>query len=310
MICPITYENISRGEKYSKKGLRRLSPSLKSLNDFPYTAEEQRQEAEARSSKLSIQGVQPKLSAALNIKEGLFEAVDRGGRYILKPQVERYKRLPENEDLTMRLAAIVDIEVPLHGLIYSKDESLTYFIRRFDRKGQKDKLHVEDFAQLSGESRDTKYESSMEKVAEIVAEFCTFPAIEKAKLFKRTLFSFLVGNEDMHLKNFSILVRDDKVELSPAYDLVNSTLVLSGTKEELALPLHGKKRNITYNDMIKHFAMERLAMSAGACTSMLDEFKASLPEWELLIARSFLPAKDQKSYLEIIHDRFARMKIV
>ena len=151
--------------------------------------------------------MQPKLSAALNVRDGVFEVVDLGGRYILKPQVERYKHLPENEDVTMRLAATVGIEIPLHGLVYSKDGSLTYFIRRYDRKGQKDKVHVEDFAQLSGASRDTKYDSSMERVADIVEKFCTFPAIEKLKLFKRTVFSFLVGNEDMHLKNFSLIVR-------------------------------------------------------------------------------------------------------
>src|SRR5689334_16655988 len=96
--CPITYQEINSSERYSKRGLQSLSPALKSLIDFPYTAEEQRKEAEARSSKLSIQGIQPKLSVALNVKREMFEVVDLGGRYILKPQVERYKHLPENED--------------------------------------------------------------------------------------------------------------------------------------------------------------------------------------------------------------------
>lgn len=311
-ICPITYEEItaSSSGRYSTRGLHQLSAALKILNDFPYTAEEQRQEAEARSSKLSIQGMQPKLSAALNIKVGIFEVVDRGGRYILKPQVERYKHLPENEDLTMHLASTVGIEVPSHGLIYSKDGTLTYFVRRFDRKGQKDKRHVEDFAQLSGANRSTKYNSSMERVAEIVGQFCTFPAIEKLKLFKRTIFSFLVGNEDMHLKNFSLIVRDEKIELSPAYDLVNSTLVLKNPKEELALPVHGKKRNITRNELIEYYALERLHIAIGARDAALKEFQLSLVTWKDLIGRSFLPKAEQKQYMEIVNERASRLGLV
>src|SRR5205807_127794 len=100
-----------------------------------------------------------------------------------------YPGLPENEDLTMRLAEQVGIEVPLHGMIYAADKTLSYFIKRFDRAGRSGKLAVEDFAQLSGASRDTKYESSMEKVARVIEEFCTFPALEKVKLFRLTIFN-------------------------------------------------------------------------------------------------------------------------
>jgi serine/threonine-protein kinase HipA len=154
--CPITYLECSEN-RYSEKGLKLLSPTLKSLSLLDYTAEELRAEAMQRASKMSIQGVQPKLSAILNIKNGLFEIVDKDGRYILKPQHQIFPELPQNEDLTMRLAESIGIEIPLHGLIYSKDHSLTYFIKRFDRKGQKDKVATEDFAQLAGMSRDTKY---------------------------------------------------------------------------------------------------------------------------------------------------------
>lgn len=93
-----------------------------------------------------------------------------------------------------------------------KDNSLTYFVKRFDRTGRHKKMAVEDFAQLSGASRETKYKSSMEKVVKILDRFCTFPAVEKVKLFELTLFNFLVGNEDMHLKNFSLIRNEDKKE--------------------------------------------------------------------------------------------------
>lgn len=308
-ICPITYQEIGADEVYSKKGLYKLSPQLKFLKPFPHTAEDQRKESDAHSSKLSIQGVQPKLSAALNIKDGVFEIVDKGGRYILKPQVERFDHLPENEDLTMKMATIANIEVPLHGLMYSKDGSLTYFIRRFDRKGQKDKLHVEDFAQLSGASRSTKYQSSMEQVAEIISSYCTFPALEKLKLFERTIFSFLVGNEDMHLKNFSLIVRDEKIELSPAYDLVNSTLALSDPRDELALPLNAKKNKIKHSDLVDYFGVKRLGISEQICASTLLEFKAAIPNWNSLIDRSFLTDVEKQKYREILFERAKRLQL-
>jgi len=308
-ICPITYEKISDGSNYSKKGLHQLSPVLKTLNDFPYTEEEQRKEAEFRSSKMSIQGVQPKISAILAIKESQFKIVDRGGRYILKPQIERFRYLPENEDLTMKLAALVKIEVPLHGLIYSKDGSKTYFIHRYDRKGQKSKIHVEDFAQLSGADRNTKYDSSMEKVAKVIEKYCTFPMLEKLKLFERTLFSFIVGNEDMHLKNFSIIVRNDKIELSPAYDLVNSTIVLRNPKEEMALSIRGKKNKLTRQDLIDYFGRECLQLTNEVCLEVLEKFKNSQIEWRAMIERSFLPEIEKENYLAILSNRMKRLEV-
>lgn len=168
--CPIIYNEFCE-DLYSEKGLKRLSPSLKTLGLLNYTAEELRAEAMQRTSKM--------------------------------------------------------------GLIYSKEHSLTYFIKRFDRKGQKDKVAIEDFAQLAGLSRDTKYNYSMEKLVKLLDDYCTFPAIEKAKLFKLVLFNYLIGNEDMHLKNYSIIIHNGKVELSPAYDLLNTSIVLKGDIEEI-----------------------------------------------------------------------------
>jgi len=156
--CPITYGPLPEGATYSQRGLKLLNRNLASLAPLEFTAEQQRQEALNRAGKMSIQGLQLKLSAALRITEGRFEVVNRGGQYILKPPSLDFPELPENEDLTMRMAAAVGIEVPVHGLLRSVDSSLTYFIKRFDREGR-DRLPVEDFAQLSGESRDTKYDS-------------------------------------------------------------------------------------------------------------------------------------------------------
>lgn len=300
--CPITYDPCDENS-YSLKGLKLLSPALKTLALLDFTAGELRSEAMQRATKMSIQGVQPKLSAILNIKKGAFEIVDKNGRYILKPQHHIFAELPQNEDLTMRLAACIGIEVPMHGMIYSKDASLTYFIKRFDRKGQKDKIAVEDFAQLAGMSRDTKYNYTMEKLVKLIDDYCTFPAVEKTKLFKRVLFNFLIGNEDMHLKNYSIIIRSGKVELSPAYDLLNSSILLKGDIEEIALPLKGKKSNLTRDVLVNYFGKERCNLTEPIIERTLDTIQSALPSWYELIGISFLSDEMKDKYEKLLQER-------
>jgi serine/threonine-protein kinase HipA len=304
--CPISYDSLSGQSDYSPTGLRLLDRRLKSLARLEFTAEQQRQEALRRAGKMSVQGVQLKLSAVLRLKAGRFEIVDRGGRFILKPPSADFPELPENEDVTMRMAAAAGIEVPVHGLLRAVDDSLTYFIKRFDREGRA-RLPMEDFAQLSGENRDTKYNSSMEKVASLVEQFCTFPAIEKVKLFERTLFSFLVGNEDMHLKNFSVLTRGGKVALAPAYDFLNTTIALKNPKEELALPLHGKKSRLTRRDLVDYFGRERLRLKERMLAETLERLRKAVPVWRELLERSFLSAEMKSGFLSTIQERTQRV---
>lgn len=305
--CPITYEVISSRETYSQSGLRWLSPQLKNLQALELSAAEQRSEAIARAGKMSIQGVQTKFSAQLKIKEERFEMVDQYGHYILKPQSEYYPELPENEAITMTLAATIGIETPVHGLIYSKDCSMTYFIKRFDRLGHNKKLAVEDFTQLSQLRRNTKYDSSMEKVAKIISDYCSFPKIEVVQLFKRTLFNFLIGNEDMHLKNFSLITRDNKITLSPAYDLLNSTIAFSKATEEIALPLHGKKRNLKKQDFLDYYAIQQLQLNQNIISAIMHEMEVVLPLWKKLISHSFLSEKMQKKYFILLEERCHRL---
>jgi serine/threonine-protein kinase HipA len=307
-ICPITYTPCG-DDFYSEAGLRLLSPGLKALKDLEYTAEEQRIEAYNRSSKMSIQGVQPKLSAKLSIKDGKFEIVDTGGKYILKPQHHLYPEMPENEDLTMRLASEIGLDVPFHGLIWSKDHSLTYFIKRFDRRAQNDKVPVEDFAQLAGMSRETRYDYSMEKVVTVIDDFCTFPSIEKLSLFKLTLFNYLVGNEDMHLKNFSVIIADGKVTLSPCYDLVNSTIEYKKQEEEIALPLKGKKKRLTRNILVDYFGNERCELTHKSIDKVLETISSTVPIWKELIDISFLSDEMKEKYHKLLVTRLAVLRI-
>ena len=303
-ICPITYEACEGN--YSLSGLRKLSRNLKELQDLPFTAADQVFEAAIRAPKMSIQGVQPKLGALLNARTNGFVFVDTGGRYILKPQNPQYRHLPENEDLSMRLAAMAGVPVPLHGLVYSIDGSMTYFIQRFDRVGRK-KIAVEDFAQLMGLSRDTKYDASMEKVAKTIDRYCTFPAVEKIKLFRLTLVNFLIGNEDMHVKNFSLLTREGKVELSPAYDILNTTIVLGDEKEEIALPIKGKKRKLDVSLLVDYFGYARLALNHKIVSAVLKDLQGAAREWDRLISVSFLPDELKENYRSLLAKRRERL---
>jgi serine/threonine-protein kinase HipA len=207
----------------------------------------------------------------------------------------------------MRLAASAGIEVPLHGLVYAKDGTLTYFIKRFDRAAKGAKLAVEDFAQLTGGSRDTKYHSSMERVVRVIQTHTTFPLVECTRLFRLTLFNYLVGNEDMHLKNFSLLTRGDKVELSPAYDLVNTTIALRRPQEELALPLKGKQRNVTRNDLVRYFGRERMRLEQKVVDKTLDQLAGATREFDELINRSFLSEALRERYLSLVSERASRL---
>ena len=303
--CPISYE-MCQDQKYAIAGLKLLSPKLLALQDFYYTAKEQRELALTQMSKISIQGIQPKFSTRLNVSEGQFEVVERDGSFIFKPPHYLFAELPQNEDLTMRLAKLMGLEVPTHGLIYNRDSSLTYFIRRFDRLTLGRKRACEDFSQLMQYSRDTKYESSIEKMIPVIEQHCTFPLLEKMKFFRLVLFNFLIGNEDAHLKNFSLIQRDNIVELSPAYDLVNSTIVIKA-QEELALPLHGKKRNITRQDLLVYFGKERLGLSDKFVEEELSLFKKTIPYWFELIPQSFLSQEHQEKYAGVIEERCKRI---
>lgn len=304
--CPITYE-LCGNEKYSIKGLHLLSRNLNHLNDFPYTSKEQILLATQLAAKLSIQGVQPKLSLILNVAKKEFEIVEKGGKFILKPPHHIYDEIPQNEDLTMKLAKVIGIEVPLHGMIYNIDGSLSYFIKRFDRLAKNQKVAVEDFSQLLGFSRDTKYEASMEKVVSVIEKHCTFPVVEKLKLFRLVIFNFLVGNEDMHLKNFTLIRRQNKIELSPAYDLLNTTIVIPA-REEIALPIRGKKSKLNRTDLIDYFGMERLALPEIVLREEFLKFEKSLEPWQLLIEKSFLSQKLQERYIELIQKRWQRVR--
>ncbi len=305
--CPITYE-LCGTAKYSERGLRMIASKLINLKDLPYTAAELRQEAANRAKKLSIQGVQPKLSATISVVEQEFKIVDQFGTYIIKPQNDLFPQLPENEDVTMRMAKVFGLEVPFHGMVYAKDGSLSYFIKRFDRYGKGKKLATEDFAQLTGNTRDTKYRFTMEKLIPVIDEFCSFPAIEKADFFKRVLFCYVTGNEDMHLKNFSLITKNGKTTLTPAYDFLNSTIAIKNAEEEIALTLAGKKNNLKTSDFIEYYAKDRLQLNDKTVAIILEQMQQVIPKWKELLEISFLSEDMKEKYLDLLETKTQMFK--
>ncbi len=305
--CPLSYLTVEGS--YHLPALRRLHPRLQELLPLSFTSKQLRSEASQRADKLSIQGVQPKLSARLDLKKQTFALVDRMGRFILKPQHPDYEQVPENEDLTMKFAGLCGIEVPDHGLVYTQDRELTYWVRRFDRTGRSEKLSQEDFAQLLGESRDTKYRSSMEKVAEVLERFATFPRVEAVKLLRAVLFCYLCGNEDQHLKNFSLLSKNNLVQLSPFYDLLSTTILLKNPEnpeEEMALPLRGKKNRLKLSDF-SSYAQERLSLTEPVIETVMRDLARGLAAWPALLERSFLDPPSRAKYRELVRGRLERL---
>jgi len=153
---------------------------------------------------MSIQGMQPKVSTVLRVTEGRMEIVDNDETVYCKAAPPRPPRAAGKRGAHHVARRTLGIEVPVHGLLQNSDQTHSYFIRRFDRAGRR-KQPVEDFAQLSGASRDTKYDSSTERLIEIIDRFCTFPVLERIKFLDRLLCAYLTGNEDMHLKNWSLI---------------------------------------------------------------------------------------------------------
>ena len=249
-----------------------------------------------------------KVSGVLRANEGRMEIVDYGGRYIVKPPHLIYAELPENEALTMSLATSVGIEVPVHGLLVNGDATRSYFVRRFDRAGWA-KRPVEDFAQLSGANRDTKYDSSTERLIEIIDRFCTFPALERIKFFDRLLGAFLTGNEDMHLKNWSLVTRDDKVELSPAYDLLNTDDPES--QEPRGTGVAAARENIPSEGerFLEVFSKRATGAYAGTSRANQGTLRNGLRRMARHDCGQFSLRRDEGRYLVLLAERQARLGI-
>lgn len=310
--CLFCYENITSNEQdfhqvCSKKIFGQKNPPILeySENDLERLAKEviQRQ--------IAVTGVQAKLSLHITGKskvetEKRFTIVGLWGGYILKPPTSIYLQLPEVEDLTMHLANIVKIKTAPHSLIRLQSGNLAYITKRIDRT-QKSKLAMEDMCQLTERMTEDKYHGSYEQIAKCILKYSSSPGLDLINFFELVLFSFITGNADMHLKNFSLLEQPSVgMTLSPAYDLVNTTLINPADEEELALTLNGKKKKIRKQDFVT--AMKTLNLGEKQQNNIFNKMIKAFPKWLEFIDKSFLSDEFKEQYKEIINDRIARLK--
>ena len=218
-----------------------------------------------------------------------------------------FPNLPENEDLTMHLSQVFDIPTAQHSLIRLTSGELAYLTKRFDREGQK-KIAMEDMCQLTETLTSDKYSSSMEKIGKHIAKYSSSSGLDNIVFFQMTVLSFLTGNADMHLKNFSLLsLSDDEITLSPAYDLVSTKVAMPEDKDELALTLNGKRRRLDLSDF-EAFAAN-LNMPHKSMLNTFKHFASKIPVAHEWIDRSFLPDDMKKSYHEVMSRNAATLKL-
>lgn len=310
--CLYCYKPLADGEvDYHKACARKIFEST-TVPVLPYTRANIKELArEIVTASTTVTGVQAKLS--LDISRGhsgepqRFTIVGLWGRFILKPQTDRFANLPENEDLTMHMAEAAGIKTVLHSLIRFADGELCYITRRVDRTKKGAKIAMEDMCQLSERLTEDKYKGSYERIAKLIRQHSSAPLLDVVNFWEVVLFSWLTGNADMHLKNFSLFRPSDNYMLTPAYDLLSTALAMPEDDEELALTLNGKKKRIKREDFDK--AMRDSGMDEKAIANLFARFSKAIPKWHEQINASFLPTDLQEAYHDKIDTMSRRISI-
>ncbi len=258
-------------------------------------------------NQTSLTGVQSKLSLHLSEHKDSqrLTIVGLWGGYICKPQISLYKMMPEVEDLTMHLAEEARIEVVPHTLMRMADDTLCYLTRRIDRNSNGEKIAMEDMCQLTERQTEHKYKSSYEQIGKAILKYSSLPKMDITNFFELILFSWLTGNNDMHLKNFSLYERLGKTRLTPAYDLLNAIIINPKDDEELALTLNGRKKKLRREDFIKSAAT--MGLMEKVVEGLINKYTKLLPKFEAVVQKSFLSTELKEKYLELLKKRLYRL---
>ncbi len=260
----------------------------------------------------TVPGVQKKLSVDLCPEDGIlaFAGGDCPYGYILKPPHDTLQALPEAEHLAMRMAADVGISTVPNALIRD-GKTLAYITKRIDRVftgTEVKKLAMEDFCQLDLRLSRDKYRGSYERCAKIIERYSSRKGLDLTELFMRLVFSFAVGNSDMHLKNFSLIetreASGDYV-LSPAYDLLPVNIILSEDKEQFALPMNGKKTNLRRNDFLA-FA-KTCGIPGNAASNMIQRIVSAREKLVAACEESHLPPEMREAFIRLLSERIGTL---
>lgn len=303
--CLYCYKPLKEGERDYHPQCARKMFGKRVAPELPYTRKDLNKLATVVvNSHTTVTGVQAKLSMDLEHDyvgrpQRLTIVGVMGGRYILKPQTEQFERLPEVEDLTMHLAEIAGIATVPHSLIRFEDGELNYITRRIDRTDDGGKLPMEDMCQLSGKLTEQKYQGSYEMVTTLIKKYSSAPMLDIVNYWEQVVFSWIVGNADMHLKNFS-LIGDGKgmYSLAPTYDQVSTKLVMPEDTDELAMPVNGFQKKILPMDFAQ--AMEYIGVSKKVIERILKHFTTLTDKWNECIDASFISDTQKETYKAII----------
>ena len=307
--CLYCYKELGEGEVDFHKACSKKFFGVPTAPELPYSLDElDTLAAQVIKSQTTLTGVQAKLSLHLDRHEGSkrLTIVGLWGDFIFKPQTQSYKTLPENEDLTMHLAEIAKIKVVPHTLIRLQDGTLGYLTQRIDRTSEGGKIPMEDMCQLTERQTEYKYKSSYEQIAKVIAKHSYVPLLDLTDFYEQVFFNWLVGNNDMHLKNYSLYAPKGKWVLTPAYDLLNVSMVNPKDTEELALTLNAKKKRIKKSDFVR--AMETSGISPKVFDNILAKYRKLLPKFNEIIDLSFLDKEDKEIYKQSIASRLARIE--
>ena len=308
MKCLYCYRELKSGEKDYHPSCAKKMFGTSEAPELPYDHSQIRQLAKSViRTQTTVTGVQAKLSMDIQKIEHTtrFTIVGLSGKYILKPQTEQYAELPENEDLTMHLAEQAGIAVVPHCLARFADGRLVYLSTRIDRTGKGEKIAMEDLCQLSEQLTEYKYRGSYEQISKVINRLSAAPMLDVVNFWQVVLFSWLTGNSDMHLKNFSLYAPKGQHVLSPAYDLLNTLIMMPNDPEELALNLNGKKRKISWRDWSA--AMTGSGVPEKVQENMRKRFVQVFPQWEATIIHSFLSPALQDKYLTLVRSRLEQL---
>ena len=306
--CLYCYQELEEGQKDYHPGCVRKFFGTSEVPLLEYCHEDLDRLAEqVIRAQTSLTGVQPKLSLNLSKHEGCSRLTIVGlwGEYIFKPQTEDYPQLPENEDLTMHLAQAAKISVVPHSLIRLADGRLGYITKRIDRTKTGEKIDMEDMCQLTLHPTEYKYKGSYEQIAKTIAQYSSVPKLDLTNYMQLLLFCFVTGNNDMHLKNFSLYRPSENYQLTPAYDLLNVAIANPNDKEELALSLSGRKAKLRLEDFLS--AAKTMGLEENVVLRLIAGLQKALPQWRTLIRRSFLSEEMKNKYEELIISRLSRL---
>lgn len=306
-ILPVGSDLHPIGKVELGRKLKGRTPIRPPEDSLPYAVSELVTFHSKRRLRMSISGVQPKVSAVFSRKQQQFEVVEQNGAYILKPSPQAFPGAAEDEALTMRLARDAGLDVPLCGCVKSNDAQGVYWIERFDRQGQGNlyRLRCEDACQVLGVPSSFKYAGNFETLARMIREYCSNPKLQLARLFHRVLFCWVTGNGDMHLKNWSLVENGPLIELSPVYDFLN-TVILTEDEEESALALDDKKAGFDKALLIDYFGREICELNDRMLRKTLDQLQSV--EWQLRIEESHLEKIARKQYREVVEGRMAMIR--